>query len=63
VNGALDGEPRQQRVQGGVGSDVGGSGVDLFAPHKARCLALFHDGIEEATEGVYAVPLPDLGQA
>jgi hypothetical protein len=59
----FDREARRDRVQGGVGLDLGGVEVQLLAPDQPGLLALLDDRLEEATEGSQAVALPNPGQA
>ena len=56
-------EARDQRVEVGVGLDLGRVDVELPAPDQARLLAQIDDLLEEALEDVDAKPLPDAGQA
>ena len=56
-------EARHQRVDVGVGLDLGRVDVELPAPDQARLLTEIDDLLEEALEDVDAQPLPDAGQA
>lgn len=59
----LDREARRDRVEGGVGLDLGGVEVQLLAPDQPGLAALLDDRLEEAAEDRQAVALPDPGQA
>ena len=56
-------EARDERVEGGVGLDLGGVEEQLPAPDQAGLLAQVDDLLEEALEDVEPEPLPDAGQA
>jgi hypothetical protein len=59
----LDCEARRDRVQGGVGLDLGGVEVQLLAPDQPGLAALLRDRLEEAAEYGQAIALPNPGQA
>ena len=59
----LDGEARLERVERGVGRDLGRVDVELLAPDQPRRDALLDDRLEEAAEDVQPVALADAGQA
>src|SRR5687768_10382856 len=59
----LDREARRDRLEGGVGIDLGGVEVQLLPPDETRLAALLDDRLEEAAEDRQAVALPDPGQA
>jgi hypothetical protein len=55
-------EARHERIEVGVGLDLGGIDVELFPPDQARLLAEVDDFLEEALEDVNPQALPNPGQ-
>ena len=58
----LDGEAGAERIQGGVGLDLGRVKVQLLAPDQPGRDALLDDRLEEAAEDVQPIALPDAAQ-
>ncbi len=59
----LDGEAGRDRLQGGVGLDLGGVEVELLAPHQPSLGAPLHDRLEESPEDLEPVAVSDPGEA
>jgi hypothetical protein len=59
---SLDGETRLERIEIGVGRDLGRVDVELLAPDQTCLHALRDDRLEEAAEDLQPVPLADAGQ-
>jgi len=58
----IEGKAWDQRVHVDVGLDLSCIDIQFLAPHQFRLLALFDNGIEEATEDLQAIALADAGQ-
>ncbi len=59
----FDGKAGHEGIQVGVGVDLGGIDVKLFAPNQLRLAALLHNHLKEAPKHVEAVAGTDAGQA
>jgi len=55
--------PRRQGVHGGVRLHLSGVDEQLLAPHQPGLEALLNDPLEEATEDLQPVAVPDPGEA
>ncbi len=55
-------EARHERVEAGVGPDLGRVGEELLPPDETRLLAELDHILEEAAEDSQPIPLADLGQ-
>src|SRR5215213_9349217 len=55
--------PRRQGVNGGVRLDLGGIDEQLLAPHQTGLEALLDDPLEEVSEDLETVAVPDPGEA
>src|SRR5260370_28630345 len=54
---------RSQRIEVGIGVDLGAIDIEFLAPDQLLLLALFYDCVEEAAEHLYSIALTDAGQA
>jgi hypothetical protein len=58
----IDVEAWEHHIFGGIGLDLRGVKIQLFAPNEARPLALLHNPIEEAPKDGDAVAVADFSQ-
>jgi len=59
----FDGEARLERIERGIGRDVGRVDVELLPPHQTRRHARFDDRLEEAAEDVQSGAVAQAGEA
>ena len=59
----LNGEAGLERRQRRIGRDLRRVDVQLLPPHQPGADALLHNRLEEATQDIESVPLPDAAQA
>ena len=59
----LNGEAGSDRLQGGVGLNLGCIEVKFLSPHQPCFGAHLHDPLEESPEDLKSIAIPDPGEA